>query len=162
MFNPVTESDYEDNVNRWAAAALSLAAEVIQRELKVDVLADVPAATPPPPPATVSTAQSPVVSTPAAAVKSSGGGGGGSSSSSTGAAQPLSPSGSDSSPVAGRDTRAPLPSRAATGTGMLASVSRWMAGVGMLGRIATVTVGLLASYAALRAGWMLIRSCMSG
>ena len=37
MFNPVTAADYEDNVNRWAAAALTLAAEVIKRELGLDV-----------------------------------------------------------------------------------------------------------------------------
>jgi hypothetical protein len=45
MFNPVTEAAYEDNVNRWAAAVLSLAAEVVSRERHVSIEADVTAAT---------------------------------------------------------------------------------------------------------------------
>jgi hypothetical protein len=43
MFNPVTEADYEDNVNRWAAASIFLATEVVQRELGIS-LADEPSA----------------------------------------------------------------------------------------------------------------------
>eukprot|EP01045_Picozoa_sp_COSAG04_P027156 COSAG04_NODE_3918_length_2424_cov_3.585806_6_plen_78_part_01 len=51
MFNPVTVADYEDNVNRWAAAALTLAAEVIKRELGLDI-----DALPAPPPAAAAAA----------------------------------------------------------------------------------------------------------
>ena len=167
----VTESDYEDNVNRWAAAALTLAAEAVQRELEVNVFSaehlpppssSSSSAPPPPPPPPPPPLQPPPPPPPPPL-------------------PPLRPEAndqakqvwvSDAAPAIGSGTGQPAPSLLLASrqdppaypanAGGMASISRWMAEVGMLGRIATVAVALLAGYAALRMGWMLVRACMSG
>ena len=54
MFNPVTQEAYEDNVDRWAAAVLTLGTEVITRELGPTALTALPPPSPPPPSLAVS------------------------------------------------------------------------------------------------------------
>lgn len=141
----VTKSDYEDNVNRWAAAALALAAEVVQRELGADVFADESllrlAPSPPLSPEPDIRAKQALANSGAPALN-------------VGAVQRASPHPVMASPD--------LPPQTAANSAVVEAASHWMTRVGAIGRVASVAAVLLAGYVLLRAGWMLTRAFMSG